>query len=369
MNHASTGNEKGVRNGAVNVAIIGCGNIAGPYAGDLPNYSEIRLVGVADIDRARAQAFAEEHGTKAYSRVEELLADPAVDLVANLTIPDAHKSITTQSLAAGKNVWSEKPLAMTYEDAAGLVDLARERGLRLGCSPFTLMGEAGQTAWKWLREGRLGKVRVIYAEVNWGRIERWHPAPESFYRAGPLFDVGVYPLTIVTAIYGPARRVSAYGTVLQPDRKTTRGTPFHVEEPDYLVASIELEGGQVLRLTTDFYASNTSTRQTGIEFHGDEGSLHLADWHNFNSKLSFAPFEESFEEVPLVRQPYKGVPWGRGIWEMVCAMQEGRPHRFTGEHAAHVTEIMRATRESAKTGRAVEIKSVFTPPAPMEWAE
>ena len=353
---------------AVNVAIIGCGNIAGRYAGDLANYDEINLLGVADIDQARAEAFAEKYATTAYASIEDVLSDPAVDLVANLTTQHAHLPVTTACFKAGKHVWTEKPLAMTYPEAVGLVELARERGLRLGSSPFTLMGEGEQTAWKWLREGQLGTVRAIYAEVNWGRIESWHPEPHSFYAACPLYDVGVYPLTIITAIYGPARRVIAYSRILYPDRTTPEGVPFRVEQPDYFVASIELEGGPVVRLTSDFYVSNVSTRQTGIEFHGDAGSLHLASWHIFNSKLFFAPWDKPFEEVPLLRTPHKGVPWGRGVWEMVRAMKEGRPHRFTGEHAAHICEILDATAESARLGRPVEITSSFTPPAPMEWA-
>jgi predicted dehydrogenase len=353
---------------AVNVAIIGCGNIATRYAEDLVNYDEINLVGFSDIDPARAQAFAQEHGGTAYESIDDLLADPAVDLVANLTTQHAHFPITTACFEAGKHVWSEKPLAMHYPEAVALVELARERGLRLGSSPFTLMGEGEQTAWKWLRDGQLGTVRAIYAEVNWGRIESWHPEPLSFYAAGPLYDVGVYPLAIITAIYGPARRVSAYGRTLYPDRATREGVPFHVEQPDYIVASIELESGPVVRLTSDFYVSNVSTKQTGIEFHGDDGSLHLASWHIFNSKLYFAEWDKPFEEVPLVRTPPRGVPWGRGIWEMVRAMQEGRPHRFTGEHAAHICEVLDATSESARLNRPVEITSSFTQPAPMDWA-
>jgi predicted dehydrogenase len=351
----------------VNVAIIGCGNIAGPYSDDLPNYEEINLLGVADVDGARAQEFAEKHNTRAYESVDELLADPEVQLVVNLTTQHAHKEVTTRCLEAGKHVWSEKPLAMTYEDAVGLVELARERGLRLGCSPFMLMGEGEQTAWKWLREGKLGQVRLIFAEVNWGRIESWHPEPESFYRAGPLFDVGVYPLSIITAIFGPARRVTAYGRIVHPDRTTQEGKPFRVEALDYVVASIELEGGEIVRLTSDFYVSNMSTRQTGIEFHGDLGSLQLASWHIFNSKVLFAPFDKPLEDVELIRHPHKGVPWGRGIWEMVSAILEGRPHRFTGEHAAHITEILCAATESATTGKPVEIRSSFPAPAPMDY--
>src|SRR6185295_11959721 len=115
-------------------------------------------------------------GCRAYPSMEALLADERVELVVNLTIHHAHAATTRLCLEAGKHVHSEKPMALTYEDARGLVELARQKGLRLGCSPFTYMGEAQQTAWKAIREGKLGTVRVAYAEVNWGRIESWHPA-------------------------------------------------------------------------------------------------------------------------------------------------------------------------------------------------
>src|SRR5207247_2620948 len=128
--------------------------------------------------------------------------------------------VTTQCLRAAKHVHSEKPLAMTYPEALSLVSLARQQKVRLSCAPFTFMGVAQQTAGRLLREGSLGTVRLIYAEVNAGRIETWHPAPQSFYDVGPLFDVGGYPLAIILSFLGPARRVSAYGQVLSPQRHT-----------------------------------------------------------------------------------------------------------------------------------------------------
>jgi predicted dehydrogenase len=352
----------------IKLGIIGAGNIAGPYLRDIPHYPELELAGIADILPARAEALAREHGTRAYPSVDALLADPAVEMVANLTVQHAHAAVTTSCLLAGKHVYSEKPLTTRYADAVGLVALARERGLRLACSPFTLMGEAQQTAWKWIRDGKLGQVRLAYADVNWGRIETWHPDPQGFYGVGPLFDVGVYPLSILTAIFGPARRVSAYGTVLWPERETRQGTRFRVAQPDFLVAAIELADGVVVRLTADFYVANKSTRQVGIEFHGDRGSLHLESWHMFNAKVAFAAFDEPLEEVPLVREPPYGTPWGQGLWETATAIIAGRPHRFSGEMAAHTVEILEATAESARSGRPVAITSDFARPAPMEWA-
>lgn len=353
-----------------NVAIIGCGNIAGPYAEDLKKYNEIELLGAADVDSARAQVFAEKHQINAYESVDALIADPQVQIVVNLTSHFAHRAISEMLLKAGKHVFSEKPLATTFEEAQLLVDLARANNVRLACSPFTLMGEAQQTAWKWIRDGKLGTVRVAFAEVNWGRIESWHPAPGPFYEVGALFDVGVYPLTILTAMFGPVQQVSAYGKVLHPDRVTREGVSFHIATPDFVVTMLETESGTVIRLTTDFYVSNHTSRQTGIEFHGDEGSLFLESWHNFSSCVQFAKYGEHFADVPLIKPPSaEHVPWGRGVHELVSAIIEDRPHRFSGEHAAHVTEILTASAKSMAENHPVSVVSRFTPPPPLAWAE
>ncbi|HEV7217144.1 MAG TPA: Gfo/Idh/MocA family oxidoreductase [Chloroflexota bacterium] len=349
------------------VAVVGCGNIAGQYARTLQPYPEIVLCGATDIDPQRAQEYVAKYGGVAYPDLAALLADDSVDVVLNLTIHTAHVAVTTAALEAGKHVHSEKPLALTYADARGLVELAERRGLRLSCSPITFLGEAQQTAWKVIREGQLGTIRLVYAEVNWGRIESWHPAPAPFYEVGPLFDVGVYPLTILTAIFGPARRATAFGTVLHADRVGKTGVPFHIATPDFVVAALELAGGPVVRLTTDFYVSQQS-KQKGIEFHGDDGSLYLESWQSFNAAVEFAPFGKPYSAVPLLQEPYKGTEWGRAVVELLHAIAEQRPQRASGAQAAHVVEILNAIDGSLKRGGPVDITSSFKPPQPMEWA-
>lgn len=352
----------------IGIGIIGCGNIAGPYAQDLPNYSHVKLVGVADVEPTRAAALAAEHNCRAYSTVDELLADPSIDLVINLTIHHAHYDVTTRCFQADKHVYSEKPLATTYAEAQALVELAQRRGLRLGCSPFTFLGEAQQTAGKIIREGRLGDIRLAYAEVNWGRIETWHPNPAPFYDVGALWDVGVYPLTLLTAFLGPAKRVWSYGALLFPDRVTKDGTPFHITTPDFAITMLELASGVRVRLTTNFYVRSTQ-QSPGIELHGDLGSLSLTSWLGLDSWVGFAKFGEPFEQEPLVREAPSQIPWGRGVAEMAQAMLEDRPQRVTGEHAAHIVEILAAASESMRSGQPVEVMSTFPLPRPMEWAE
>ncbi|MDP9351893.1 MAG: Gfo/Idh/MocA family oxidoreductase [Chloroflexota bacterium] len=350
------------------LGIVGCGNIARQYVRDLSSYPEIELVGVADVDAPRAEALAGESDCRAYSSPEELMSDPAIDVLVNLTTHLAHKDVITQALQAGKHVYSEKPLALSYEDARGLVELAEQKELRLGCSPCTYMGEAQQTAWKLIREGKLGQVRVVYAEMNWGRIESWHPAPGAFYEVGPLWDIGVYPLTLLTTMYGPARRVQAAGKVLYPDRVTQEGVPFHISTPDFVTGVVELENGVLVRMTVDFYVSQ-KTKQKGVEFHGDEGSLWLGSPQWFNAEVEYADFNQPYEVIPYVREPYEGTEWGRGVRDMVNAIRENRPHRATGAQAAHVVDILEATARSMREGKAVEVGSSFTPPAPMEWGQ
>jgi predicted dehydrogenase len=348
------------------VAIAGCGNIAGPYAKTMQAYPQVKLVGATDVMPERAQALSAEYGGRAYASLDELLADPNVDLVVNLTIHHAHPEVITRCLEAGKHVHSEKPLAMQYATAKQLVDLAEARGLRLSCSPITYMGEAQQTAWKVIRSGELGTVRVVYCEVNWGRIESWHPNPGPFYEVGALFDVGVYPLTLVTSFLSPVRRVTAYGKVLHPDRVTREGVPFHIDTPDWVVAAVELADGTVVRLTTNFYVGGHG-KQKGLEFHGDAGSLYLSSFQDFHAGVEVAEYGKAYAPVPLVRQAFQGVDWGRSVAEIADAIAENRPQRSTGAQAAHVVEVCCAISESLESGRQVEVTSSFTPPWPMEW--
>ena len=151
-----------MNNPPTTIAIIGCGNIAGPYTQDIARHPHLRLKGVTDIDLARAQALADKAGCAVYPSVEAILADPDVSVVVNLTIFEAHYEITRRALEAGKHVYSEKPLALNVADAQALVALAAERGLRLGCSPFVHLGEAQQTAWKLIRDGRLAAVEDVH---------------------------------------------------------------------------------------------------------------------------------------------------------------------------------------------------------------
>jgi predicted dehydrogenase len=179
--------------------------------------------------------------------------------------------------------------------------------------------------------------------------------------------VGVYPLMLLTAFLGPATRVSAFGRTLWPERKTKQGQAFPVAAPDFVVALVEFGEHLVARLTADFYITQ-ATHQQGIEFHGDVGSLHLGSWLVPEASLRFGEFGQPLEPVPLAREPGQGVRWGTGVRDMALAIRGGTPHRVTGEHAAHVVEILEAATTAIRTQTAIELRSTFPQPAPMPWA-
>jgi predicted dehydrogenase len=271
------------------LAIIGCGNIAGPYSDDIQKNTSLEIAGFYDLDQSRAQSFAEKYGGKVYPTLEAALEDAAVDIIVNLTIFNAHYDVVKASLKAGKHVYSEKPLALEAAQALELVQIADQVGKRLACAPITFMGEAQQTTMKHVRDGKIGQLRLIYAEVNWGRLETWHPNPTAFYAVGPMLDVGVYPLALVTSLLGAAKRLTCFATTLHPNRVGKEGTPFTVSSPDFYVVVLEFEN-VVLRLTCNFYVPSKSKQGASVEFHGDLGSVRLDSWFMANAKVECQSF-------------------------------------------------------------------------------
>jgi len=351
----------------ISVAIVGCGNVATRYAEQLASYENINLVGFSDLDPERAAEFAEEYGGKAYASLDELLADSEVELVVNLTIHLAHVEVITKCLEANKHVHTEKPLAMDPAEAMRLVEMAEQKGLRFTSAPITYMGDAQQAAWKVIREGKLGTARLAYAEVNHGRIETWHPNPEPFYSVGVLWDVGLYPLTILTAFYGPVRKVTASSHLLYPNRVTQEGRPFTITTPDCWFAILAFECGLVARFTANFYAKNS--RQGGsIEVHGDEGCIYLGNFQNFSAPVTYTPWGGETETVEPANEPYKGIEFARGVKDLADAILHDRPHRANARHAAHVIDILAAIQKSAADHQPTAVTSEFPQPWPMDWA-
>ncbi|HEY4247373.1 MAG TPA: Gfo/Idh/MocA family oxidoreductase [Lacunisphaera sp.] len=353
------------------VVVVGCGNIAGGYGEAMLRRPEIKIIGASDIDHSRTVAWTQKFGGYAYPSLDDVLADPQIEAVVNLTIQHAHVDVITQCLNAGKHVHTEKPLASTYAEARALVELADSRGLRLSCAPVTWLGEAQQTAWKLIRDGAIGTPRVVYANVDWARIETWHPNPVPFYAAGPVFDVGVYPLTLLTAWFGPVVRVTTGGGIVLPERRTKAGEIFELKTEDWLVSVLEFANGVRARLTANFYVGEPAENRAGLEIHGDAGSVSTA-WFSGAAPVRHGKFGGSYHPVIPVR-PSAGFgdwycDWSAGVVGLWRGLRTNTAHPTSGAQGAHVVEIMEAVHRSAREGKSIALVGSFTPPAPQPWA-
>ncbi|WP_375294467.1 Gfo/Idh/MocA family protein, partial [Microbacterium sp.] len=202
------------------VGIVGCGHIVEQYLQTLPRLPDVRFVAAADLDPARAQAVAARVDGARALPVDELLADPDVDVVLNLTIPAAHDRIALAALAAGKHVHGEKPLAATTRGARAVLDAAAEAGLVASCAPDTVLGTGTQTARVAIDGGVIGRPVAATAVMVTPGHERWHPNPEFYYQhgGGPLFDMGPYYVSALVTLLGPVVSVVGAASSLRDQR-------------------------------------------------------------------------------------------------------------------------------------------------------
>lgn len=351
------------------VAIVGCGNISGAYGSSLKTKPElIKIMGAFDVMTDQAKNFVNNYGGKVYEKFDDVIADPEVEAIINLTSHYAHAEISSKALSAGKHVHSEKPLATNREDGKKLLELAEKNKVRLSCSPFTFLGEAQQTLRKAVHDEIIGKPLIAYAEMNWSWIEKWHPNPEGFHQpgAGPMLDVGVYPLSILTAILGPVEKALGYAEILLPERTIASGPKagkkYQVTTPDQVIGILTFASGCRARITTNFFGFS---RQGGIEFHGERGSLIIDTAVDFKSAVSVRNINDNdWQAVPFVLEPFAGVEWGRAMFELAESIRKGTPQRCTGQQAYHVLDICLSILDSAKKGCAVPVESTFIPPPP-----
>lgn len=380
------------------IAIVGCGYVADFYLKTLTNHSELELAGVNDRDGDRADRFAAIHSVPVYRSLDEILDDPKVEIVVNLTNPRSHYEISKACLESGKHVYSEKPLAMDISQAEELVELAERKDLYLAGAPCNVLGESAQTIWKALREKKIGPVRLVYAELDDGLVHRmrykeWisesgNPWPyKDEFEVGCTLEHAGYYLTWLTAFFGPAKRVTTSSSCLIPDKETD--VPLDTRAPDFSVATIDFASGVAARLTCSIIAPHDHS----LQIIGDDGLLLTKDCWSYGSpvyikkrtalalKAEKYPLLSRFlglgpKKYPLVRKPnfqYKctgahQMDFARGVAELAEAITEGRPCRMSARHALHVNEIVLTMQNPQEMGSPRDITSSFEPVEPMAWA-
>ncbi|CAN1563973.1 MviM Predicted dehydrogenases and related proteins [Paracoccaceae bacterium] len=359
------------------LGIIGCGNISTSYLKLAPLFKGLEVRAVADVNMAAAQTRAAEFGVKAQS-VDDLLANKDVDVVINLTIPDAHYAVSKRILEAGKHAYSEKPLVLSLEEGVTLRDLAKAKGLAVGCAPDTFLGGSHQQARAALDEGRIGTVTAGSAAVLNHGMEHWHPNPDFFFLpgAGPMLDLGPYYIANLINFLGPVKRVGALTSSASATRTISNGPrdgeTVPVKTPTNIHALLEFHTGATITLSTSWDVWHH--KRNHFELYGTEGTLYVPDPNFFGGTVEIGGRDGSLTELApwdhpfgINNQNHNGRDLANyrtaGLADMVAALQQGRDARCSLERTLHGVEVMMACLKSGETGEFVTLTTTCTRPA------
>jgi len=353
--------------GRVGVGVIGAGVISGTYLENMTAFPDLEVLFVADIDLDRARSRAEEHGVPGHGTVEELLAIDEIEIVVNLTLPATHAEVGRRIVAAGKNVWSEKPLALDHASGADLLEAARAAGVQVACAPDTVLGAGIQSALRSIARGDIGEPLTATTIFHVPGPDAWHPNPEFLFAhgAGPLFDMGPYYVTTLVHAFGAAEKVSAVSSTSRTTRTIgsgpRAGTDFPVEVPTHHAALISFAGGQSAQSTFSF--QNALPRAGFVEISGSEGTIVLPDPNMFDGESQLWRFgQEEPETLAAAGSTYGR---GSGVLDLARSIRGGDPVRASGEVAAHVLDVLLAIRDAADSREVVQVASTVEKPTPL----
>ncbi len=343
----------------VGVGIIGAGNISDAYLKAAPQFGALRIIACADINPAAAHAKAAVYGIEALS-VAALLADPRVEIVLNLTTPAHHVPVGLQAIAAGKHVYSEKPLAIALVEAERLVVAAKAAGLRVGCAPDTFLGGAHQTARAALDAGVIGEVVAGSCFMMVPGHELWHPNPDFYYQpgGGPMLDMGPYYLTCLVNMLGPVRSLVGSAQAAYESRTigsgARAGQSFAVQVPTHISGILQFESEASVTITTSFDVWKHGHNH--IELYGRKGAMVVADPNQFMGEILVAEKKGEWVPVPQVHKYGDGNYRILGLADMAAAIRAGRRHRASLELSLHVLEVMEGILTGAETGKRVQMR-------------
>lgn len=351
------------------IGVIGCGNISGIYLQSPQTFEILDIVACSDLIMERTHGQAKKYNIPQSGTNAELLSDPEIEIVVNITTPQSHYEVSMEALEAGKSVHTEKPFTLTREQGKEVLALAKEKGLRAGGAPDTFMGGGIQTCRKLIDDGWIGEPIAATAFMLCHGHESWHPSPVFYYElgGGPMMDMGPYYLTALITLMGPVKRVSGEARITFPERRITSqplyGTKIDVETPTHVSSTLKFASGAIGNIITSFDV--WSHELPRIEIYGTEGTLSVPDPNTFGGPVRIRRAgDDEWQNVPI---PFGYTQNSRGlaVADMAYALRSGRQHRASGEMAYHVLDIMHATLDSAREGTYVEIQSTCERPAPL----
>lgn len=352
----------------VGIGIIGCGNISGAYLKAMASFPILDIRGVADLNRDLADAKAAEFNVSARN-IDELFADPKIEIIVNLTVPKAHVAVGLQALEAGKHTYSEKPLGINFAEGKKLAEAAKAKNLRIGAAPDTFLGGGHQTARTLVDKGVIGQPVGGTATFMCPGHERWHPNPAFYYEVGggPMLDMGPYYITDLINLFGPVAQVAGFAVAPRKERTITseprNGEKIPVHVPTHVAGVMAFANGAVVQIGMSFDVAGH--KHVPLELYGTEGTLIVPDPNHFGGEVQFLKKGGSFEAQDLTSPYADGNYRSIGVADLAHAIRSNRPHRANGSLALHVLEVMEAFHTASESGRTVTITTATERPAPL----
>ena len=369
------------------VGIVGSGVISRTYLADIKAfYKDLEVLACADIDIALAQKLASEFDVPRAYVTEDLLKDPDIDIIINLTPPQFHIAVDRQIIRARKHLFSEKPFAPTLQEARELLALAEEAGVRVGCAPDTFLASGLQSMRYYLDAGMIGTPFFVTANMTTFGVETWHPNPVTYYKkgSGPIMEMAPYYLAAIVSLLGPIECLAAYSAQPYDMRRVyvgpKAGTDIPVETPTHYTAILRLKNGVVVNLNVSFDIYKSSLPM--FEIYGDGGTLAYPD-PNFGggtpkvyrkeqyTDVAYQNNEESqtrrerFHELPELFPRVKDYSRGIGVLDLAKAIESGEENRTNGPFILHVTEAMEGLIRSSETEELYRMTTTCQRPRPI----
>ena len=362
------------------IGLIGCGHISETYFKGHEYFNNFQITKCADINMEVANKCAEVNNIEACS-VDDIIKDKEIEIILNLTIPKAHYEIAKKSLENGKHIYSEKPMAVNFEDGKHLLQLSKEKGLYIGNAPDTFLGGGIQKSIELVSSGTIGDIKLGNAIFAFPGVQSYHPNPEPWFaekEGGPVIDMGPYYLTALVNLLGSAKKVHGISTKVFNTRTIGIGpkkdTNFEVQCPTTYLVNLEFENSALIQLTLSFDV--IAHQRNHIELYGTKGSIIVPDPNMFGGSPLVCInsdtgewIEHKTEDMPLgkinireeslraneesTRANYRGV----GLAEMAYSIEYGKKNRCNGELSLHVLDIIQTTMSAANQGKTLEINT------------
>jgi len=369
------------------VGIVGSGVISRTYLSDIKAfYQDLEVVACADISLALAQKLASEFNIPKAYVTEDLLNDPEIDIVINLTPPQFHVAVDRQIIRAGKHLFSEKPFAPTLQEGREILALAEEAGVRVGCAPDTFLASGLQSMRFYLDAGIIGKPFFVTANMTTFGVETWHPNPITYYKkgSGPIMEMAPYYFAAIVSLLGPIDSLLAFAAQPIDTRRVyvgpAAGTDIPVETPTHYTSILRLKSGVAVNLNVSFDIYKSSLPM--FEIYGDGGTLAYPD-PNFgggspsvyrkeqytdvayqNNEATLAR-REQFHELPELFPRVKDYSRGIGVLDLAKSIDSGEENRTNGPFILHITEALEGLIRSSETEELYRMTTTCERPRPI----